>query len=169
MKIAVLGTGRVGTGLVDSLVSAGHDVTVGSRHPESHSDSSAVVTSLGRAIDEGDVIINATPGVSAVETLVAFATELAGKVLFDVANAVSHDGEFVFPNSSLGEHLQRSLPDTRVVKSLNTVNVSVMTAPGVLERRTTVFLSATTPTPSERLEHSHFIGVGWSRDSIWAE
>jgi 8-hydroxy-5-deazaflavin:NADPH oxidoreductase len=163
MKIAVLGTGRVGTALADALVGAGHDVTVGSRQPEDHSDSSAVVTSLARAIEEGDVVITAIPGGAAIDTLVSFATELSGKILLDVSNAVNREG-LIYPNSSLGEHLQRTLPDTLVVKSLNTVNTSVMVSPDALEWPTTVFLSGDDADAKSTIS-TILASLGWGADS----
>jgi predicted dinucleotide-binding enzyme len=45
MKPAVIGTGRVGRTLAEGLVSAGHEIVFGSRHPEAF-PGTRVVTSL---------------------------------------------------------------------------------------------------------------------------
>ena len=70
---------------------------------------------------------------------------LDGKILVDVSNATERTeggpGPLVYPGSSLAEHLQEALPDTRVVKTLNTMLFMVMTAPGSLSHPATAFLS----------------------------
>lgn len=47
----------------------------------------------------------------------------------------------MYPEGSLGKELQRALPATRVVKTLNTMLFMVMANPGLLFRPASVFLS----------------------------
>ncbi|MFF3017307.1 NADP oxidoreductase, partial [Streptomyces sp. NPDC057939] len=47
----------------------------------------------------------------------------------------------IHPGSSLAEQLQEALPDTHVVKTLNTMLFPVMTAPATLTQAPTAFLS----------------------------
>ena len=73
-------------------------------------------------------------------------SELDGKILIDVTNATApaKDGmpdALSYPNSSLAEQLQRELPRTRVVKTLNTMVFTVMVDPRILATPPTVFLS----------------------------
>jgi predicted dinucleotide-binding enzyme len=149
-NIAVLGSGRVGSTLATKLAAAGHAVTMGSRDPDGVSDKLAaagvLVTDVAGAVRDADVVINATPGESSVERLGALRGELAGKVLIDVANATERgpDGApagLTYPNSSLAEHLQKALPDTRVVKTLNTMLFPVMVDPHCLGVPPVAFLS----------------------------
>ena len=147
--IAILGSGRVGKTLATKLAAAGHDVVVGSRTPDEVSaawDGPAVAfATVGDAIDRAEIVVNATPGESAVERLSEHRAGLAGKVLVDVSNATERTeggpGPLVYPGSSLAEHLQEALPETRVVKTLNTMLFMVMTAPGSLSHPATAFLS----------------------------
>ncbi|MDX3798558.1 NADPH-dependent F420 reductase [Streptomyces sp. AK04-3B] len=138
--IAVLGNGRVGGSLAQALTRAGHEVTVADRSPGSASD----------AARAAQIVINATPGAGSLDRLVALREELQGKILVDVSNATvdGPDGlpaELLYPGSSLAEHLQEALPGTRVVKTLNTMLHTVMTAPAALSQAPTAFLSGKDP------------------------
>ncbi|GAA0354518.1 NAD(P)-binding domain-containing protein [Actinoallomurus spadix] len=121
--IAILGNGRVGGGLAGGLTRAGHQVKVADRSPGSAAD----------AARTAQIVINATPGAGSLERLTALREELQGKILVDVSNATvdGPDGlpaDLLYPGSSLAERLQRALPGTRVVKTLNTMLYPVMTA-----------------------------------------
>lgn len=149
-RIAILGSGRVGTALATALASAGHDVVIGSRTPEAVAaawdGTPPALAEIADAIAGADVVINATPGETSLERLTALSAELAGTVLVDVTNAVQRGeggapGALVYPNGSLGEQLQLALPGTRVVKTLNTMLFMVMTAPSALGGTPTAFLS----------------------------
>ncbi|MFF3673688.1 NADPH-dependent F420 reductase [Streptomyces sp. NPDC002120] len=151
-NIGILGAGRVGTNLAGKLSAAGHHVTLGSRNPE---DTAARTTGLAPRIafaDERttarttDVVINATPGDSSLDRLTALRAELAGKILIDVSNATRDaadglPGDLCYPGGSLAEELQSALPDTHVVKTLNTMLFMVMTAPEILATPPTAYLS----------------------------
>ncbi|MGA5699180.1 NADPH-dependent F420 reductase [Peterkaempfera bronchialis] len=146
--IGILGAGRVGANLARKLASAGHDVTLGHRSTgaEAGVDPSIRFADQRSTARTADIVINATPGDTALERLTEFRSELAGKILVDVSNA-THDaadglpGELVYPGGSLAERLQHALPETRVVKTLNTMLFTVMTAPESLATPPTVYLS----------------------------
>jgi predicted dinucleotide-binding enzyme len=77
--------------------------------------------------------VNATPGSASLEAVEAIGgAAFAGKVLVDVANAVTPSFELVYPNSSLAEKLQAALPAAKVVKTLNTAAMTVLTSPASL-------------------------------------
>jgi predicted dinucleotide-binding enzyme len=147
--IGVLGSGRVGTALATKLASAGHRVTLGSRDPAGAAARwSGPEIAFGdhpQTVRDAEVVINATPGDSSVERLSGLREELAGRILIDVANAVTRDpaGDIalVYPNSSLAEQLQQALPGTRVVKTLNSMFFAVMTDPHVTSTPPVAFLS----------------------------
>ncbi|MFJ4691481.1 NADPH-dependent F420 reductase [Streptomyces sp. NPDC088766] len=90
-------------------------------------------------------MINATPGAGSPELLGGLRAELAGKILVDVSNATRDadglPGDLCCPGGSLAERLQAALPDTRVVKTLNTMVFTVMTAPESPATPPTVFVS----------------------------
>jgi predicted dinucleotide-binding enzyme len=175
--IGILGTGRVGLNLARRLALAGHDVVVGRRDPAAPlPDQARDLTVNVRFTDQrsaaaaGDVVINATPGDTALERLGALADELAGKILVDIANATHHGpdglpGDLVYQDGSLGERLQRALPATRVVKTLNTMLYVVMTAPESLTTPPTVYLSGDDQDAKDTV--TRLLGdLGWKPDWI---
>ncbi|MCX5392488.1 NADPH-dependent F420 reductase [Streptomyces sp. NBC_00094] len=153
MRIAVLGTGEVGRRLATKLVSLGHEVTMGSRTAdnaeavkwaEEHGGGHGTFADAARL---GELVVNATGGLVSLAVLeAAGADNLRGKVLVDVSNALDFSGGFppaiVTPDGgSLAEQLQKAFPETRVVKTLNTMTNTVMVDPGRVPGRHDVFLS----------------------------
>lgn len=161
MKYAVLGTGIVGRTLADRLDELGHEVVLGTRDPEATrartgegepgawlaEHTSVAVATFADAAASAEVVIHASNGAAALEVLgAAGAGNLDGKVLVDVANPLdlSHGFPprlFVKDDDSLAEQIQRAFPGALVVKTLNTMNCSVMARPGQLATETTVFVS----------------------------
>jgi len=133
MRLAILGTGNVAQTLARRWSATGHEITFGSRDPESKGILGAPVTSSATAVAGSDVVVNATPGSASLELVEGIgAAAFAGKVLVDVANANTPSFELVYPNSSLAEKLQAALPAAKVVKTMNTAAMSIMTEPATL-------------------------------------
>ncbi|MFJ6088248.1 NADPH-dependent F420 reductase [Streptomyces sp. NPDC092369] len=158
--IAVLGNGRVGGSLATALTRAGHEVTVADRSPGS----------AAHAARTARIVINATPGEGSLERLGALHEELRDKILVDVSNATvdGPDGlpaDLLYPGSSLAEQLQESLPETRVVKTLNTMLFSVMTAPATLTQAPSAFLSGEDPQAKQTVREL-LIDLGWRNEWI---
>lgn len=167
-SVAVLGSGRVGSTLATGLAAAGHRVTLGVRDPDTTRHDVAVADTA-TAIDTSDLVVNATPGDTTLQRLVGHRDALAGKVLLDVSNATVRGtdglpGGLLHPDVSLGELLQEALPDTKVVKSLNTMLFSVMTAPGTLTTPPTAFVSGDDPA-AKQLVRTVLHDLGW--DDEW--
>ncbi|MFE4693055.1 NADPH-dependent F420 reductase [Streptomyces sp. NPDC056749] len=148
-NIGILGNGRVGTNLAGKLAAAGHHITLGVRNPEGAEDLAAPRITFAdqrTTAHTTDIVINATPGGSSLDRLTGLRTELSGKILIDVSNATRDaddglPGDLCHPGSSLAEKLQAALPDTQVVKTLNTMLFMVMTAPETLATPPTVYVS----------------------------
>ncbi|MEV0537398.1 NAD(P)-binding domain-containing protein [Kitasatospora sp. NPDC050463] len=158
--IAVLGNGRVGGNLAAALARAGHEVTVADRSPGA----------AAGAARTAEVVINATPGAGSLERLVALREELRGKILVDVSNATTDgpDGlpaDLLHPGSSLAEQIQEALPDTRVVKTLNTMLFPVMTAPAMLTQAPDAFLSGEDPQAKQTVRDL-LTDLGWRTEWI---
>ena len=154
MDIGVIGSGMVGRALTGKLVELGHDVVVGTRDPGKLDEwlgqvgGAARVASNAEAAGHGEIVVNSTAGVGALDALTLAGEEnLEGKVLMDVSNPLDFSGEglptlFVEDTDSLGERIQRSFPNARVVKTLNTINASVMVNPNLVgDGDHTVFVS----------------------------
>jgi hypothetical protein len=159
VRIAVLGTGRVGAAWASRLPELGHEVAVGTRDPAASraraDEESAWLARLpadelktfGDAAAWGELVVNATNGAASLAALdSAGADNLAGKVLVDTANPLDFSAGmpptlFVKDTDSLGEQIQRAFPAARVVKTLNTVTAAVMMRPAELGEESTVFIS----------------------------
>ncbi|MGW3816907.1 NADPH-dependent F420 reductase [Streptomyces sp. NPDC005046] len=177
-SIGILGDGRVGANLAVKLASAGHHVILGRRSPKEEATAPAESTDprisyadQRTAARTAHIVINATPGDSALDRLADLRTELAGKILVDLSNA-THDaddglpGDLCYPGSSLAEQLQAVLPDTHVVKTLNTMLFMVMTAPQALATPPTVYVSGNDEDAKKAV--TGLLGdLGWQ--SAWIE
>ena len=158
MKIGVLGTGMVGEAIGTKLVQLGHEVKMGSRTANNEKaltwvnkhHAHAALASQGTFADAaafGVLIFNCTSGKASLEALgLAGAENLKGKVLIDIANPLDFSrgmppSLLVCNTDSLGEQIQRTFPDTKVVKSLNTMNCNLMVNPGLLKEEHDVFVS----------------------------
>ena len=159
MKIAILGTGVVGRTLAAKFVSLGHDVMMGTRSVSQklssmekgsegepsfsdwHKTNSKVrLGTFAVAADEGELIFNCTPGGKSIEILkLAGQKNLSGKILVDLANAMKWgNGQppSLLPGlsntTSLGEEIQKAFPDTKVVKTFNTMWCGIMVNPSIV-------------------------------------
>ncbi|GAB3854831.1 NAD(P)-binding domain-containing protein [Nocardioides maradonensis] len=154
MKYAVLGTGMVGNAIAARLAELGHEVTMGTRDPaatqarEGYDPIAGVaLATFADAAAGAEVVVNATNGDATLTVLEqAGAANLAGKPLVDISNGLDFSGGFpplvtAPQDDSIGEQVQRAFPDALVVKTLNTLNASVMTHPEALPEPTSVFVS----------------------------
>lgn len=167
MKIAVLGTGNVGRTIAGRLAGLGHDVAIGTRNPQdtlSRTDGDAMgnppfsvwhgehsdvrLLPYDEAAGSAELVFNACSGDGSLPALrLTGAANLAGKVLVDVANPLDFSRGFpptllVKDSDSLAEQIQAAFPDAKVVKTLNTVNASVMVDPeAVAGGEHSIFLS----------------------------
>jgi predicted dinucleotide-binding enzyme len=154
LKIAILGTGEVGSHLASFLVGLGHEVMVGSRTAENASAtewarSKGQRASHGTFADAaafGEVVFNCTAGAISLEALrMAGAQNLKGKILIDVSNPLDFSKGMpptltICNTDSVGEQLQRAFPETKVVKALNTMRHEIMTNPALVPGSHDVFI-----------------------------
>jgi predicted dinucleotide-binding enzyme len=155
MKIGVLGTGMVGATIGVKLVELGHDVKMGARKAgnekavswDAKAGGGASEGTFADAAAFGEIVFNCTLGTAAVDAVVAAGEKnLDGKILIDTT--VPLDLSRGFPpaitlrgEDSLGEQIQRAMPGTRVVKTLNTINCNVMVDPARVPGEHDVFVS----------------------------
>lgn len=154
MKYGVLGTGDVARGIADKLIKLGHEVMLGSRSADNpqatewvkHHQERASHGTFADAARFGERVFCCVQGIHALEALDATGKEdLDGKVLIDVSNPYLYkDGHISLAphwsgNTSLGEEVQRLLPQTKVVKTLNYLHNYLMTHPDELSEPITGF------------------------------
>jgi hypothetical protein len=142
MKYGVLGTGMVGLTLGNRLVELGHEAMIGTRDPSQSGDKLKAkhealrVGTFAEAAAFGEILFNAISGKVSIDALkLAGESNLNGKVLVDLSNPLDFSkgmppSLFVSNTDSLGEQIQRTFPQLKVVKALNTVTAQLMVNPG---------------------------------------
>ena len=154
MKYGVLGTGDVAQTIASKLVELGHEVMMGSRTANNEkavawaaaNGDKASCGTFADAAAFGERVFNCVQGIHAIEALEAAGKDnLKGKILIDQSNPyVYKDGHISLKaeyteNTCLGEEVQKLLPDTKVVKTLNYLGSVMMTNPGELSEPVTGF------------------------------
>ena len=155
MKIGVLGTGMVGNVIATKLAQLGHEVKMGSR-TEDNSKAAGWVKANGSKTSQGtfsqtaqfgEIVFNCTNGMASLEVLqLAGAANLKGKILVDISNPLDFSKGMppslsVCNTDSLAEQIQRAYPETKVVKTLNTVNCNLMVNPSLVKGDHDIFVS----------------------------
>jgi len=96
-----------------------------------------------------DIIFNCTKGEVALDVLrMAGLENLKGKIIIDISNPLDSSKGSPVPlienyvnTNSLGEEIQRLVPEGLIVKSLNMVNCDVMVNPGTCGGEATMFVA----------------------------
>lgn len=168
MKIGILGTGIVGNTIGSKLIELGHEVKMGSRTANnekaqewvSASGANASQGTFADAASFGEVVFNCTKGIASLEALnEAGAENLSGKVLIDLANPLDFSNgfpPFLAPSlsntTSLGEEIQKAFPQTKVVKTLNTMNCTLMVNASLVPGEHDVFLCGNDAEAKEKVK-----------------
>lgn len=154
MKYGVLGTGDVAKTIATKLIELGHEVMMGSRTANnekavawaSENGDKAKCGTFADAAVFGERVFNCVQGIHAIEALTAAGIgNLKGKILIDQSNPyIYKDGHITLKAeytgaTCLGEEVQKLLPDTKVVKTLNYLGSTMMTRPGELSEPVTGF------------------------------
>ncbi len=178
----------VGQTLAAALVAKDHKVMIGTRdvarslatsEPNAfgmpafgvwHTTNAAVsVGTFAEAANFGDMIVNASNGSTALQTLTQARLEKVGnKVLLDVSNDLDFSkgmppksGATDVAGTGLGERIQAAYPNLRVVKSLNTMSAFVMVNPAMVPGDSTVFMSGDDG-EAKKLVHGLLSAFGWT-------
>ena len=132
MKIAILGSGNVGTALAKGLIKAGHRVCFGVRDSSSAKAEKArtlvgagLIFSVADACKEADVIIVTTPP-EAVLQLIPQMGDVTSKVIIDATNSIRSRPE---PYPTTYHAIKAITHSERVVKCFNSTGFENMTDP----------------------------------------
>lgn len=137
MKVAIIGSGKVGKALAAAATKAGHKVTVSSKDPE-HAYQAAKATQAHAAasgkdaVQDAELVVLAVPADQVDDVVGALAAELDGKVIIDVTNRVNvQDPGQVLDGSSVAERIQKQAPKAHVVKAFNYAFASTIVDPQI--------------------------------------
>ena len=156
------------------MVEVGHAVKMGSRSASNEKalawsgkmGANASCGTFAKAAAFGELVFNCTRGAISLEALsLAGAENLAGKVLVDVANPLDTSKGWppflTFCNDdSLAEQIQRSFPEAKVVKTLNTVWCGIMVNPRRLFESHHIFISGN-DTEAKSVVRTILLSFGW--------
>jgi hypothetical protein len=154
-RVGVLGSGDVGRRLAEGFRSRGHDVMISSRDPDkpelrewaSAAEGGIEVGTFADAAAQGELLVLAVLGDAAEEAIADAGPEnFSGKVVIDVMNPLDFSGGFppklsIAGEDSLGERVQRALPDARVVKAFNTIGNPYFVEPSFSDGRPTMMIA----------------------------
>jgi len=159
MKIAIVGSGNVGSALAKGWLRAGHEVTFGVRGEGGNArhvarELGAAAAALGKAVAAAEVVVLAVPWNAVQETL-AGCGDLHNKVLFDCTNPLLPDlaGLEVGLTDSGAERVAALAKGARVVKVFNTTGAGNMLAPRYGERGLTMFIAGNDAEAKQLAEH----------------
>ncbi|MBM4779142.1 MAG: NAD(P)-binding domain-containing protein [Archangiaceae bacterium] len=132
-KVAVIGAGNIGGGLVRAWTKAGHSVTVGVRSPNDEvlalaKETGARIATPAEAVAANDVITIAIPA-QAVEAFAA-GSSFAGKLVIDCTNHVGPGFSLSYGHTtSWAEELAKKLSGAKVFKSFNAQGAENLATP----------------------------------------
>jgi len=190
MKIGIFGTGVVGQTIAEKLLQLGHTVMMGTRDKKStlaktgkdnfgrppvsewlKNNSKVQLGIYSEAAEFGELLINATNGVGTIPALQAAGKDnLANKIMIDISNPLDFSKGmpptlFISNTDSLAEQIQRTYPETKVVKALNTMNAYIMTNPDLLPDDHNVFLNGNDANAKEEVTKL-LVSFGWKEKNI---
>jgi len=132
MKIAIIGSGNVGSALASGFIKAKHEVVFGVRNPESPKTKKALeliptasLLKIEEACVKSEVIIITTPADSIIE-LIPMLGDIANKTIIDATNAVRVKPE---PYPTAYHALKSITKSEQVVKCFNSTGFENMLNP----------------------------------------
>lgn len=133
MRVGIVGTGNMGTGLGRQFAAAGHEVIVGSRDPERAQDKADEIGAAGHgtyaeAVAEAEAFLLAVNWWD-LDGVLPQLGDVDGKILIDCTNPYT-DNTYSTPadlgGRSAAEVIQERLPGARVVKAWNHVYAQIV-------------------------------------------
>ena len=160
MKVAIIGSGNVGSAIARAAKDAGHEVTVANLEGTASLDALgkelgvATTNSNAEAVGESDLIVLAVP-FGAVESIVGgIADQVGNKIVLDITNPLKDDLSGVQTEGTSGAELvQKQLPRARVVKAFNTVLAGNQANPMVDGVQLDGFVAGDDPDAKEQVSH----------------
>jgi predicted dinucleotide-binding enzyme len=173
-RVGVLGSGEVGRRLAMGFCSRGHDVMIGSRDPGkpelrdwlSGDGKGVQAGTFAQTAAHGELLALAVLGDAAEQAIAdAGPDNFGGKVVIDAMNPLDFSAGFppklsVTGEDSLGERVQRALPDAKVVKAFNTIGNASFVDPAFSEGKPTMLIAGD-DTDAKRTVGDVLADFGW--------
>jgi predicted dinucleotide-binding enzyme len=154
-RVGVLGSGQVGQRLAAGFRSRGDDVMIGSRDPAkpeladwlSGDGAGVKAGTFEETAKHGELLVLAVLGDAAEQAIADAGSEnFGGKVVIDAMNPLDFSRGFppklsIAGEDSLGERVQRALPDAMVVKAFNTIGNPFFVDPRFSEGKPTMLIA----------------------------
>jgi predicted dinucleotide-binding enzyme len=154
-NVGVLGSGEVGRRLASGFKGRDHNVMIGTRDsdkPElqewlAGEGEGVQVGSFAQTAEFGELIVLAVLGNAAQEAIAQAGPErFEGKVVIDTMNPLDFSQGppprlSISGEDSLGEQIQRTIPDAKVVKAFNTVGNPFFVDPHLSSGSPTMFIA----------------------------
>ena len=174
-RVGVLGTGVVGRRLAAGFRGRGHEVIIGSRDPDKPelrewlSAEGAGIRSgtFAEAAAGSQLLVLAVLGDAAEQVIQDAGREsFAGKVVIDAMNPLDFSGGFppklsISGEDSLGERVQRALPDANVVKAFNIIGNPYFVDPSFSDGEPTMLIAGN-DADAKRTVTDLLADFGWS-------
>lgn len=132
MKIAVIGSGNVGSALGKGWLRAGHQVVFGVRNPESDKTKKALelipnatIKTITDSINEAEVVVITTPPEAALE-LAVYLKNITEKIIIDTTNAFRAKPD---PYPTLLHAIKQTAKVEHIVKCFNSTGFENMLNP----------------------------------------
>lgn len=154
-RVGVLGTGEVGRRLALGFASRGHVVVIGSRNPDKPELREWLAgegvgiqsATFAETASHGELLVLAVLGSAAEQAIAdAGAEKFGGKVVIDAMNPLDFSDGFppklaISGEDSLGERVQRTLPDAKVVKAFNIIGNPYFVEPSFPDGQPTMLIA----------------------------
>jgi NADPH-dependent F420 reductase len=135
MKIAIIGTGRMGETFARRWRQCGHEITFGSRDPERAATLAAEIApgvqaaAPASAVASADVVVLAFPWFAATDVFREVG-DLSSTVVVDCINPMMSSGKLALGHkTSAAEEIQRWVPRAYVVKAFNHIHWQILADP----------------------------------------
>ncbi len=154
-QVGVLGSGEVGRRLAAGFTSRGHEVMIGTRDPDkrelrewlSGEGAGIEAATFAQTAAHGELLVLAVLGDAAEQAIAnAGPANFSGKVVIDAMNPLDFSAGFppklsIAGEDSLGERVQRALPDAKIVKAFNTIGSQYFVDPSLSEGLPTMLIA----------------------------
>jgi 8-hydroxy-5-deazaflavin:NADPH oxidoreductase len=142
MRIAVIGSGNVGSTLGQAWARAGHEVVFGLRNEKSKPPAGGAKTaSIAKAIRDSEVVVLAVPWPAIADVLKQF-DNWPSKIIIDCTNPLTTGLELAQGfNISAGEQVASLAKSDKVVKAFNTTGFKNMENPKYGGKPITMFFA----------------------------